>query len=342
MNKTIKIFTNQVYDGWEPQELSNFLGGSEECVVSLAEAFIRCGLSVTVYHTQKEDRENIFNGVVYLNRDKAQCDVKDVFITFKDFDPWLKGAKGIKNIHWSSEIEKPWGVFSKLGTLAINNIDFFINLTPYHQYKNPFVPLQKQYIIPHGIDIESLDKNQTDKVKNTMLYCSSPDRGLVRLLSDWDIIKIKHPELKLKIAYGWNNFNINFMNVRNFKYQVDKLMNKPGIEYLGALTKDEIEQEYWKAEYWGLPLLNPESELFCLNAVKAQHCGCKPVVNKIGALKYTVDNHIDYQNFVTGQKDYSTSIINDPIRQAVSWDEIVQRYWLPIIESNETINAKKI
>lgn len=327
MDQVLKIFTNEVYQGWSPEDLQNFLGGSEECVVLLAEAFNRKGFDVSVFHTQKEEKDLIFNGVKYFNRPKAKCESEDIFITFKDPIPWINGARAKKNIHWSSDIERPWGIDIQ-GNLHVNKVDFFINLTSYHQYKNAFVPPTKGYIIPHGIDIANLDKNKTEKIKNSLLYCSSPDRGLYQLLIDWKKIKERQPDLKLKIAYGWGNFQLQNLNIRRFKVQIEDLLKQDDIEFLGVLNRDQIEKEYWKAEYWILPLHNPDSELFCLNAIKSKYCGCKHIVNKIGGLKDTVWEYIPYKNFIFNNLD----IIQDSgIVNVATWDEIVERYWLPIL-----------
>ena len=333
MNQTLKIFTNEVYKGWSPEDLETFLGGSEECVVLLADALQRKDFDVSVYHTQKhseadENSTKTIKGVKYISRQKAKCNSNYIFITFKDPSPWINGAQAIKKIHWSSDIERPWGI-NRQGISHVNNVDFFINITSYHQYKNTFVPPQKQYIIPHGIDTASLNKNKVDKVKNTLLYCSSPDRGLYQLLLDWKKIKEKQPELKLKVSYGWNNFHFQNLDIRRFKFDVEKLLKQDDVEFLGTLTKNQMEKEYWKAEYWILPLHNPDSELFCLNAIKSKYCGCKHIVNKLGGLKDTVWEYIPYRNFVFNNLD----IVQDSgIANVATWDEIVERYWMPILD----------
>jgi hypothetical protein len=58
---------------------------------------------------------------------------------------------------------------------------------------------------------------------------------------------------------------------------------------------------FWQSEYWVLPLNNPDSELFCINAIRAQYCGCKPVVRRIGALQETVNEFIDWDELL-GEK----------------------------------------
>ena len=329
MKEKIKIFTNAVYPSWEPTDLDNFLGGSEELIVRLAEAFTRANYDVTVYHSARIQDSKTVNGVLYEPREQARCGADEIFITFKDNDPWLNGAKAKKNIHLTADIEPSWGMNAQTHGFHINAIDVFVNISHYQRRRNVFVPFEKQYAFPLGVDIESLDKNKQEKIPNTMLYCSSLDRGLLQLLTDWKHIKQKHSELTLKVAYGWKHFDFKNMHIRRFKNQVDALLKSDGVEYLGQLTKDEIEKEYWKAEYWCLPLNNPDSELFCLNAVKSQYCGCVPVVNKIGALSETVGDYIPYPKFVEGSLKPESSA--GAWSKAMTWDSIVEKYWIPEI-----------
>ena len=41
--------------------------------------------------------------------------------------------------------------------------------------------------------------------------------------------------------------------------------------------------------------------MFCINAVKAGYCECKPVVRRVGGLQETVNKFIDFDELV-GQK----------------------------------------
>lgn len=322
----VKIWTNEVEGGWSPYDLETFLGGSEEAIVLFAEALVRMGFSVTVYHTKKyedpkPDETTEKNGVVYKNRALGEMLTGDIFITWKDNTPWIEGGKCYKKIHWSSDVESPWDT---------SLVDHFIHLTNFHETRNLFVESGKSKIFPQGVDLKSLDKNKTEKVQNTMLYCSSPDRGLFNLLKDWPQIKTHFPELELKITYGFELFEkIMGEKGEDFKNMIMSSCNQPGITWLGQLSKDEIEKEYWKAQYWVMPLQKPQSELFCLNALKTRHTGCIPVVNKIGALRDTVGDFIDYKAFVNGSKKITRF---ESKVSVLTWVDVVKQYWMPLFE----------
>lgn len=331
----IRIFTNEVAGGWWANDLDNFLGGSEECVVLLAEALVRSGFQVTVYHTfpfQKTNPINIYKRkeVTYQPREFADSQKGDILITFKDNLPWIGGETDASiKIHWSSEVEKPW---------KTNDLDYFVNLTPYHKFQNVFVRNGKSVVVPHGIDTKALvnDSKGMCKEANTILYCSSPDRGLLPLLSNWNFIHKFWPNMRLNVAYGFKNTRLMHSGAKIFENSIMSLIKRSnGVTYLGQLKRKEIHQEYGKSEYWALPLVNPRSELFCLNAIKARVCHCTPIINRIGALKHTASkNYIKFKQFVNGVKDIENEdqLTDNDLNPILNWDEVVKNYWIPMFE----------
>lgn len=333
MKQTVKIFTNYVEGAWSPYDLEQMLGGSEECVVLLSEALQRNGYEVIVYHTKYDHEKGcvVRNEVNYLCRTEAKCNSDDIFVTFKDPNPWIQGAKAKKNIHWSSDVERPWDT---------TRVDHFVNLTEYHQNRNLFVAPGRSIVIPHGIDVDSLEDSIPDgQNEDSILYCSSPDRGLWQLLQDWPRILKHFPNLKLKITYGFDLYN----KVTNSGYNrniqgggvsfqdrlTDMIIKLDNVRMFGTLPRSEMEAEYAISRYWILPLNNPDSELFCLNALKTKYCGAMPIVNKVGALQNTVGDYYNYRDFVNGKFELRKGTADVEI---MNWDRIVEKYWIPLFE----------
>jgi hypothetical protein len=107
------------------------------------------------------------------------------------------------------------------------------------------------------------------------------------------------------------------------------LADQPGIVLHGALPQQDLVRLYWRARYWLLPLGIPAAELFCLNALKARHCGATAVVNRVGALQDTVAEWIPYVAFVSG--DARILAADAPSVPVLPWNEVVRRYWLPLL-----------
>ena len=323
----IRIITNQVASGWKATDLNTFLGGSEECVVLLAEALVRYGFSVVVYHSMPEGQDNSYdcNGVKYEDLKKGTTGKGEVLITFKNVLPWLAGESDPEvKIHWSSDVERPWNCSA---------LDYFVNLTEYHQLQNMFVSTEMSVVIPHGIDMKSFKFKNPPRISNHILYCSSPDRGLVTLLDNWKEINSYGEEgnkYHLNVAYGFKNIRSMHPSAVALENHIKHLCETlEDISFLGQLTRQQINEEYYRNQYWCLPLNNPMSELFCLNAVKASYCGCIPIVNRIGALSETVSDHIPYNKFVQGSAEIE---FRKNVVPVYSWDLVVSKFWVPMFE----------
>lgn len=330
MKQSIKIFTNPYPGGWMPDDIETMLGGGEESIVLFAEALIRSDFDVTVYHEQREKGDIERKEVIYQDREKAQCYDTDIFITWKDATPFQNGARGKLNIHWSSDVENFWD---------ISNVDAFIHFTRYHANRHFWIDPQKVKIFPLGIDIDALEIDPhlcITQDPHRILYCSSIDRGLQPLIENWKQIKTHFPEMKLKVAYGLKqieSFSKDKRAFKTFENEFQKSLDQDGIEFLGTLTKYEINYEYRRSGYWILPLINPDSELFCLNAVKAQYTGCIPIVNKIGGLRSTVGEYIPFNDFINGKlKTIDRS--KTPVL-AQNWDSIVNDFWIPLFNKGQ-------
>lgn len=319
---SIAVITENFLIPWEPNELEKFLGGCQECTVLLSEALVRINKKVSVFlHGPTPSKDYERNGVLYSDFSKFDLyDNYDTIILFK-INP-LKDDERLKKtnvIYWSSDIEnRPVAEY----------IDHFVCLTEFHKETNDW---KDALVIPHGIDMESLEKNRVPKRKNTMLYCSSYDRGLGLLFQFWEQIKKEFTDLELYVTYG---FEITKKicgeneDVVIGEEKTKEFCENLNINYLGNLSRDELEKLYWECEYWVHPLTYANAELFCLNAIKSKYCECKPVVCKIGALTETVGDYIDFCNFING-RERMTKVDNVP--PMYSWDEVVDKWWKGIV-----------
>lgn len=296
----VSIYTNEVQGGWYPQQ--KFLGGSEEAVVMFSSTLIKLGYDVEVYSSTHAHTE--YEGVHYYPRTHFDFSKKyETLITFKDNLPWRLNTQAKKKIHWSTAVEDKWsdGVLDK--------IDAFICISRYHLSR--VFTNGKGKVIHLGIGLDSISKNKTPKKKNTILYCSSPDRGLQTLLSHWSQIQ----GYELLITYH-KMFEINL----------------PNVKHIGPVDRQTFEQLMWSCEYWIHTLNKPDAELFCLNAIKARATETKAIINNPygSGLEDTVMEYIPFSEFLKG----STHLIknkncNTGIR---TWEEIIKSNWIQLLE----------
>lgn len=306
--KRIHFYTNLVKEGWSAKNLESGVGGSEEKLIELTRELAKDpSYEVTVYHNGEH---GTFDSVLYRDHTEFKSWMsRYAFVGFKNREMWTKTVGGRKKIHWSMEIEP------EFRRSELENIDHIITISDFHKRQlRENSKLRKSYL---WIDNKRHDNLKVDKEKGSMLYSASFDRGLEELLQKWPVVREKLSLSKLYITYGWDFIDkIIAMNpaMATWKSNMQKLIKQDGIEFIGRITYDEMARMYWKCEYWCLPLNNPQSELFCLNAVKAQFSNSIPVVRRIGALQETVKNFIDFDELV-GQKNAKSNFSDKSIEE---------------------------
>jgi hypothetical protein len=262
---TIKIVTNLVYGGIDPHAYETGVGGSEEKLFELANF-----LSAQTDSEQAVYDVTIFtngwhgdlNGVHYRDhREFKPWEHSNIFISFKNRQVLESSINADKILYFTTEIEGKWP------QAQLNQVDQVITISKFHTHRmgdagHP--KLKHEYL---WADMERMAKNRVAREEGTMLYSSSFDRGLEELLACWDTVKKKMNLKKLYITYGWDFINLiakDNPNMAKWKERMEKLIeqHKEDIVFLGRVSFDEMCQQYWKCQYWCLPLNNADSELF--------------------------------------------------------------------------------
>jgi len=126
------------------------------------------------------------------------------------------------------------------------------------------------------------------RVKNRLLYASSPDRGLRLLLENWFRIKEKVPDAELRVAYGFDNCEkiIRLMGGNDwragFVKEMESLLTQPGVTFTGRLNQLDLYREWFSASVWFHPSDWPETS--CITVMDAMATGCWPVSNNLWAV----------------------------------------------------------
>ena len=133
-------------------------------------------------------------------------------------------------------------------------------------------PLDKIKVIFNSVDVTNF--TDEEKVKDSFIYSSHPERGLDTLLELWYYIKDIKPNATLKVfcpKYGLDVFN-----------RIYSKLNLKDVHFIGNVDAKTLRREYSRAEYWFYP--TQYEETFCITAVEAQLAGCKIITSPIGAL----------------------------------------------------------
>src|ERR1019366_5284706 len=120
-------------------------------------------------------------------------------------------------------------------------------------------------LLPPGDDNSQILPDR--KLPRTVLYASSPDRGLSTLLKVWPEVIRSTLNAQLLLTYGAK-------------------ANLPNVIPLGEVDDDEMNDIYRTTDIWCHPANG--GELYCVTGIKAQASGCVPVVFPTMALAETV------------------------------------------------------
>ena len=326
----VTIVCRDLPGGWLPDDVERGLGGSEEGIVCFAEALARAGSTVRVHHPRPPDAGDaqVRNGVSWQPRSRFDPRRRhDVLISYREPALWHTQQQCRVGLHWSVDVETPWH------PAAVAQLSAYVCLSHWGLARQVWVPQPLARVIPYGVDLDLLDAHPCEPEPHTWLYCSSYDRGLETLLADWPRIREHEPETRLRVAYGWGTFDRyrgQTEEGRAFKRRIEAGLRQAGITHLGHIDPCELAREYWRASVWVHPLNRPDSEMFCLNAVKARYCGAVPLIIAEGALKETASTHLDYRHFVaTGE--YRERCSGWPPAPTRRWDDVVAQYWMPLL-----------
>lgn len=145
-----------------------------------------------------------------------------------------------------------------------------------------------------------------------IVYTSSPDRGLAVLLRAFRRARESEPRLTLRACYGFDNLDrAGHPAARRVRAECERLMDQPGVTWLGRLPQPEVYREYLSAGLWVYPNTFPETS--CCVSMEAQACGAIPVFNPTWAL---ADN-VRHGSAIEGDP-------NDPLVEARYVGEILR------------------
>lgn len=271
----VTFFTEALQGGWLPSDLDAFLGGNQECLVLLARELRRRGHQVEVYASLRvpdlatavvEDHGVIYRPGERFNFDEAY----DVLVSVKTAQPWLARCTARRKVHWCLDVERPWPR-SLLGQL-----DVFTNLGTYHRSRLPWLPDELTRFLPLALPDEYAGAPDPRKRKRgSFLYATSPDRGLATLLEDWPAIWARDEAQELLITYNWQRLPPALQ-----QDLAARLRGLPKVT-MALFPAADMRNIFQTAERYVLPLNRPDSDLYGFGALKAQACGCVPVLNAV-------------------------------------------------------------
>jgi glycosyltransferase involved in cell wall biosynthesis len=284
---TVEIYCGQAWEDWAAPSVINGIGGSEEAVIYLSKELARNGWKVTVY-CSCGDMAGEYEGVTYKPYVEFNFnDHHNVVVSWRH-NIFRKGMTVKKRYVWLHDV-MPEGTYPQKDW---DNWDKVIVLSKFHK-DIIGLPDSKTYVSRNGINQADFRGSKEVRNPHRMIYTSSYDRGIEHLLKRWLEVRTAVPDVELHLYYGWDTYDRMMeqgRRPREYRDYMTKLMQQDGVFEHGRVGHKKLIKEFYKSGVYVYP--THFEEISCISAMKAQECGCVPVVFDYAALKETVKSGI--------------------------------------------------
>lgn len=324
------------YNGITPYH--NPLGGSQSAAVYMSRGLAELGHTVTYFNnTLGEPRE--YKGVDYrhistMTLDSREMPDVDVFIGIRDprvLLHWEGG--GLKLVRMQDDFDQPM-VQQFLMPRCRRACDHIIAVSEWQVNRFRKVsgwPKGRISVIPNGFWQGSFSEEFPEKVGNRLAYCSTPFRGLARLLDIFPLIREQVPDAELHVYSDMSVYQYTPEDDQEiYGDTYEKMVDMPGITHHGSIGQRELAKELEKCKVLAYSNIFPETS--CIAQLEAQAAGNVVVTTALGALPETIGPHgITIPGFPS-EGEYDTDFAAkciDLLKNEDKWREIAEqaRQW---------------
>jgi len=302
----VSIFCGHTWERWGPGASEAGIGGSERMVELLARALARRGLVPTVYARLRgpADRTTDQFGVVWRHYLEFNPLLPRTFLVAWRNPAILSApAPTERRYLWLHDIANP-AMFDEVLRALVDRVIF---ISPWHARTGRGELSDDQvYVSRNGIPsarIRELAAAIKRERPYSVVYASSPDRGLHVLLRAWRLLDERGalPETAdLSIYYGFGptyremarvNEYVSIDGVRRHRYDymdetLGQIAEGPRIRLINRAGHDLVLRDLLTAGAVCYPATFDET--FCLVAAEAQACGCAVIAPRRAALETTL------------------------------------------------------
>jgi len=211
----------------------------------------------------------------------------------------------------------------------VNKLDWIVFNSNWNFEKHVYqfkIPENKSTVIRNAI--EKIDFKEKPKDKLSLIYHTTPWRGLVHLLKIFKNLNFENVELNVcssTIIYG-KKFDATLG--KKFENIFNECKNTKNVNYLGFLENKKLIELLKKTHIFSYPSIWPETS--CISAIESMAAGCEIVTTNLGALFETCSPFATFVNFDRDldnlEKKFEKALINS-----------IQNYW-----SKENLNKLRL
>ena len=239
--------------------------------------------------------------------------------SFKDINLILNNTdhdlleKNRKNVLWMQHLTNQKEAQNLGSKDYVDKLDYIVfnsnwNFEKFgYQFK---IPESKSIVIRNAI--EKIDFQEKPREKISLVYHTTPWRGLLHLLKVFKGLDIENIELNVcssTIIYGKKFDDIYGKKYENIFNECKRTKN---INYLGFIDNKKVIELLKKTHIFAFPSIWPETS--CISAIESMAAGCEVVTTNLGALYETCSAFgtlVSFdRNFDNLEKKYSKALLN--------------------------------
>jgi glycosyltransferase involved in cell wall biosynthesis/tetratricopeptide (TPR) repeat protein len=301
----IAIYCPPTGEPWGPissREIGS--GGSEKMVILLAEALQASGkVNVTVFSDNYHEERGVSSATGvrwehFSSFKKIECHTA-VFWRCPESAVY-SDVRAQKRVLWLHDVTTP----DRITTELLCTVDYVQVQSQFHaepiksKFENSEFPA-KLWVARNAVALPEAHKVKRDP--KAVLYCSSPDRGLLSTIRVVEEARKFDPEIKLVAAYGVTPFARKLfaqnnhrhiaelgysMSTDEYERECNRRLDAIGGVALRRISWKKLEKLMQSCGVWLYPTRFPE--ISCMSAMEAQVNGCLPLCTAFGALRQTV------------------------------------------------------
>lgn len=280
----IAFIYSKRFSFYPPDYLGRGLGGTESTFVLLARALAKLGHHIEVYNCCFKD--GVYDGVSWKSLWSIDQNKKiDVVIS-------LRLLETFKEYKFNSPIRAVWihdealqGA-SQLDENGDVNMWISVSVTQKEFIERKEVIRPENWFVTRNAFDEEIytdSLRKIKKVKNQVIYCSVPDRGLKSLFEMWSEIKERIPDAKLVVTGSFALWGVSDEeNNRIFKEIYDKVFKLKDVTIFQRLSKYELSKFQAESEVMLYP--TDFNEMFCISALECFAAGTPIISSRKAAM----------------------------------------------------------
>ena len=268
--KTYVVYTGKSWEKWDLNRVESGFGGSETWAAMVCRELAIAGHDVTLFADIPGERHIDRYGVTWVHHSEAESILAD-----KSVDVFISSRVSYA-LSFAKNAKKRVALAHDIFFLEANYLHYADEIYSLSEWHSQFlanyhgIDISRIKVAANGVDAD-LYKERLVK-SNSMVYSSSLDRGLERLVKSLPLIREVYPDFTVYVAYGMQTWEQSIIDAggdpaTDYKFQkAVALLQTPGIVYLGRISKKELAEYQLRSKVWAYPVNFDET--FCITAVE--------------------------------------------------------------------------